>query len=129
MGKTAKPKKKKLERRVDKGIVNISTSFNNTIINLSDRDGNTLAWATAGSLGFKGAKKATPFAASQIARKIADKAQAIGMTELEIKVQGVGTGREQAVRALVGSGFTVNSIQDVTPIPHGGVRPKKVRRV
>ena len=124
-----KPKKKKIQRKVDKAIVNIHSSFNNTILNLTDRTGNTLAWASAGSLGFKGTKKGTPFAATQAAKDLVEKAKSLGVSEVEIKVEGVGAGRESSLRTFVGSGFTVSSIKDVTLIPHGGVRPKKVRKV
>jgi len=120
---------KKIERKLNKGIINIHSSFNNTIINLTDELGNVLFWASAGSLGFKGTKKATPFAAAQTAKTIIDKAKPLGLSEIEIKVKGVGAGRESAIRSFAGSGITVAKISDTTPLPHGGVRPKKVRRV
>jgi len=120
---------KKVEKKLSKGIVNIHSSFNNTIINLTDESGNVLFWASAGSLGFKGTKKATPFAAAQTAKTIIDKARPLGLSEIEIKVKGVGAGRESAIRSFAGSGLVVTKISDVTPVPHGGVRPKKVRRV
>lgn len=127
--KATKKTKKKIERRVSEGIINIRSSFNNTVINLTDTKGDTLAWATAGSSGFKGTKKATPFAASQIAKTVAEKAKTFGISTIEIKVKGVGAGRESAIRTIIGSGISVSRIKDVTPIPHGGVRSKKVRRV
>lgn len=123
-----KKKKKKIEQ-VDKAIVHIHSSFNNTIINLTNEKGDSLAWSSAGALGFKGARKATPFAATQTAKNVAEKAKKLGVGEVEIKVKGVGAGRESAVRAFAASGFNVTAIKDVTPIPHGGVRPKKVRKV
>jgi small subunit ribosomal protein S11 len=127
--KPIKPKKKKVINSFDKGIVNVSSSFNNTIISMSDLSGNIVAWMTAGALGFKGAKKATPFAAAQTARNVIDKSKKFDIKVIEIKVKGVGAGRESAIRTFIGSGFAVTSIKDVTAIPHGGVRPKKVRRV
>jgi len=120
---------KKVEKKLNKGVVNIHSSFNNTIINLTDESGNVLFWSSAGSSGFKGTKKATPFAAAQTAKRIIDKARPLGLSEIEIKVKGVGAGRESAIRSFAGSGLTVTKISDVTSIPHGGVRPKKVRRV
>ena len=127
--KKVKPKKKKVEKRLEKGIVNVNSSFNNTSINLCDTAGNVVFWATAGSLDFKGTKKATPFAAAQTANSIINKAKNIGLSTIEIRVKGVGSGRESAIRTFVGAGLTVTKISDVTPIPHGGVRAKKVRRV
>lgn len=128
--KTKAVKKRKKEVvKVDKGIVHVHSSFNNIIVNLTDHLGNSLAWASAGALGFKGTKKSTPFAAAQTARQIVEKAKSLGLSQLEIKVRGVGAGRESAIRSFAGSGINVTTIKDVTPIPHGGVRPKKARRV
>lgn len=127
--KTVKPKAKTLVKKVDKGIVNIHCSFNNTIINLTDTAGNVLLWSSAGYLSFKGTKKATPFAATKTAKDIIERAKSLGVSEIELKVKGVGPGRESAIRTFAGSGLTITKISDVTPIPHGGVRPKKVRRV
>ena len=122
-------KKKKIIKTFDNGIVNISSSFNNTIINMTDQNGNVVAFKSAGALGFKGAKKATPFAATQTARDVIEKTKKYDIKKIDVKVKGVGAGRESAIRAFATAGFVVNSIKDVTAIPHGGVRPKKTRRV
>ncbi len=122
-------KKKKIIKTFDNGIVNISSSFNNTIINMTDQSGNVVAFKSAGALGFKGAKKATPFAATQTARDVIEKTKKYDIKKIDVKVKGVGAGRESAIRAFATAGFVVNSIKDVTAIPHGGVRPKKTRRV
>ena len=111
------------------GVVHIYCSFNNTIVTVSDDKGNTIAWSTAGSHGFKGTKKSTPFAAQITCNKAAEKAVALGMREVAVKVCGPGQGRETAVRAVQQAGLTVSSIKDVTPIPHNGCRPPKARRV
>ena len=121
--------KKKIQKIVEKGTVHIKATFNNTMVNVSDQKGDVLAWMSAGALGFKGAKKSTPFAAAQTVKNVLDKIKNSGLREIEIKVKGVGAGRESAIRAFTSAGFTVSSIRDVTPIPHGGVRPKKTRRV
>lgn len=112
-----------------RGIANILATYNNTIITLTDERGNAVSWSSAGSLGFKGTKKATPFAAARVAEAAAEKARKIGLEELVVLVKGVGSGRESAIRALANRGFTINLVKDVTPIPHNGPRPKKVRRV
>ena len=111
------------------GVVHINCSFNNTIVTISDDKGNTIAWSTAGSHGFKGTKKGTPFAAQITCNKVAEKAVALGMREVAVKVCGPGQGRETAVRAVQQAGLTVSSIKDITPIPHNGCRPPKARRV
>ena len=111
------------------GVVHIYCSFNNTIVTISDDKGNTIAWSTAGSHGFKGTKKGTPFAAQITCNKVAEKAVALGMREVAVKVCGPGQGRETAVRAVQQAGLTVSSIKDITPIPHNGCRPPKARRV
>ena len=111
------------------GVVHINCSFNNTIVTISDDKGNTIAWSTAGSHGFKGTKKGTPFAAQITCNKVAEKAVALGMREVAVKVSGPGQGRETAVRAVQQAGLTVSSIKDITPIPHNGCRPPKARRV
>lgn len=111
------------------GVVHIYCSFNNTIVTVSDDKGNTIAWSTAGSHGFKGTKKSTPFAAQITCNKAAEKAVALGMREVAVKVCGPGQGRETAVRAVQQAGLTVSSIKDITPIPHNGCRPPKARRV
>ena len=111
------------------GVVHIYCSFNNTIVTVSDDKGNTVAWSTAGSHGFKGTKKSTPFAAQITSNKAAEKAYALGMREVAVKVCGPGQGRETAVRAVQQAGLIVSSIKDITPIPHNGCRPPKARRV
>lgn len=121
--------KKKNAKAPAFGVVHIYCSFNNTIVTVSDDKGNTVAWSTAGSHGFKGSKKSTPFAAQITCNKAAEKAVALGMREVAVKVCGPGQGRETAVRAVQQAGLTVSSIKDVTPIPHNGCRPPKARRV
>ena len=121
--------KKKVKRTVVDGIAHIHASFNNTIITLSDRQGNALSWATAGGCGFRGSRKSTPFAAQVAAEKAGLAAQDYGLKNLEVMVKGPGPGRESAVRALNSCGYKINSITDVTPIPHNGCRPPKKRRV
>ena len=115
--------------KITEGKVYISSTYNNTIITLTDSRGNVVSWASAGSLGFKGTKKATPFAASKVAEAIAQTIKKLGIEKLEILVKGIGGGRESAIRSLAAKGFDIVSISDLTPIPHGGCRPKKVRRV
>lgn len=121
--------KKKIRRNVVKGIVHITATFNNTIVTLTDVNGETLAWGSAGTAGFKGARKATPFAATRAAERVAAKAKRMGMREVEVRVKGPGSGRESAVTALQANGLTVSAIEDHTPIPHNGCRPRKKRRV
>ncbi len=124
------PKAKKRARKsVAEGIAHIHASFNNTIITITDRQGNVLAWATAGGAGFKGSRKSTPFAAQVAADKAGRAAQEFGVKALEIKVKGPGPGRDSAVRALHVIGYEISNIIDVTPIPHNGCRPAKRRRV
>jgi len=128
----AKPVKSKKQKKIKTcvyGIVNISSSFNNTLVNMADDKGNVLAWCSAGTLGFKGAKKATPFVASQVAKQVVDKCKDFGIKDIDIKVKGVGSGRESAIRTFINAGYNTHSIKDVTRMPHGGVRPKKIRRV
>lgn len=122
-------KKKKITRGITLGIVHIQASFNNTIITVTDKQGNALVWSAPGIVGFSGSKKATPFAAQIAASDVAKKAKEIGIKEVEIRVKGPGSGRESAIRAIQAAGLTVTSIKDVTPIPHNGCRPKKQRRV
>ena len=123
-------KKKKVIQPVSKGIVYIQSTFNNTIVTITDENGNAISWASAGASGFSGTKKSTPFAAQIAVRKAFDKAKAFHeLTDVIIKVAGVGSGRESAVRAVGGQGVKVISIKDTTPIPHNGPRPKKIRRV
>lgn len=121
--------KKKNAKAPAFGVVHIYCSFNNTIVTVSDDKGNTIAWSTAGSHGFKGTKKSTPFAAQITSNKAAEKAVALGMREVAVKVCGPGQGRETAVRAVQQAGLIVSSIKDITPIPHNGCRPPKARRV
>ena len=121
--------KKKIRRSVTDGVAHIHASFNNTVITITDRQGNALAWATAGASGFKGSRKSTPFAAQVAATRVGEVAQEYGLRNLEVKVKGPGPGRESAVRALHNAGFKISSISDVTPIPHNGCRAPKKRRV
>ena len=121
--------RKKVKKNVTEGIAHVHASFNNTIITITDRQGNALSWATSGGAGFKGSRKSTPFAA-QIAAEAAGKAaQEYGVKNLEVRIKGPGPGRESAVRALNAIGLKITSIQDVTPIPHNGCRPPKRRRI
>ncbi len=129
MAKAATRTKKKVRKNVVDGVAHIQASFNNTIITISDRQGNTLCWATAGGSGFRGSRKSTPFAAQVAAERAGKMAQEFGMKNLDVKVKGPGPGRDSAVRALHAVGFRITSIQDVTPIPHNGCRPPKKRRV
>ncbi|UNM06274.1 MAG: 30S ribosomal protein S11 [Holosporaceae bacterium] len=123
----------KLRRREKKNIpsamAHINSTFNNTVINITDLQGNTIAWSTAGANGFKGSKKSTPFAAQIAAENVGRKAKEHGVKTLAVQVKGPGSGRESALRALLSVGFTVSAIRDVTPLPHNGVRPRKRRRV
>jgi small subunit ribosomal protein S11 len=126
----AKPEaRKKVKRSVTDGVAHIFASFNNTIVTITDRQGNALAWATSGGSGFRGSRKSTPFAAQVAAEKAGTKAQEYGMKNLDVMVKGPGPGRESAVRALNNAGFKITNITDVTPIPHNGCRPPKRRRV
>lgn len=127
--KTGSRTRKKVKRDVSDGIAHIHASFNNTIVMITDRQGNALCWATAGGSGFRGSRKSTPFAAQVAAERVGEMAQEYGMKNLEVCVKGPGPGRESAVRALNGKGFRITSITDVTPIPHNGCRPPKKRRV
>ena len=129
MAITKTTSKKKIKKVVKKGQAHIQATYNNTVITLTDLQGNALAWSSAGANGFKGPKKATPYAAGVIVRAAAEKAKDYGLSEVEVFVKGVGAGREAAVRALHANGITISSIKDVTPIPHNGCRPKKIRRV
>jgi small subunit ribosomal protein S11 len=126
LAKTVKKNKKKVD---PEGIAFVKASFNNTLITLTDKFGNAIAWASAGGMGFKGSRKSTPFAATQAATKVAEDAMAMGLVSIEVRVKGPGGGREAAVRALRAAGLIVTTIMDVTPIPHNGCRPPKKRRV
>ncbi|NQV88385.1 MAG: 30S ribosomal protein S11 [Parcubacteria group bacterium] len=117
------------KRKVDTGILFIESTYNNTKIVLTDVKGGALAWSSSGSLGFKGAKKGTPFAAAKIGETLAAKAQIIGIKDVAVVVRGVGSGRESGIRGFISKGININSIKDVTPIPHNGPRPPKPRRV
>lgn len=121
--------RKKVKKTVTDGIAHIHASFNNTIITITDRQGNALAWATSGGSGFRGSRKSTPFAAQIAADRVGNKAKEFGLKNLDVNVNGPGPGRESAVRALNNAGFKITSISDVTPIPHNGCRPPKKRRV
>lgn len=121
--------KKKVKKQVADGIAHVHASFNNTIITITDRQGNALAWATSGGSGFRGSRKSTPFAAQVAADKAGQIAKEYGLRNLDVNVKGPGPGRESAVRALNNAGFKITSITDVTPIPHNGCRPPKKRRV
>ncbi len=122
-------KKKKTKKNVIEGVAHIHATFNNTIITITDRSGNTLAWATAGGSGFRGSRKSTPFAAQIAAERAGTKAQEYGLKDISVKAKGPGPGRESALRALNAIGLNVVSIEDVTPLPHNGCRPPKQRRV
>ena len=122
-------KKKNTKRNVIEGVAHIHATFNNTIITITDRSGNTLSWATAGGSGFRGSRKSTPFAAQIAAEKAGTKAKEFGLKDISVKIEGPGPGRESALRALNAIGLNVVSIEDVTPLPHNGCRPPKQRRV
>ena len=121
--------KKKEKRVIHSGVVHVQATFNNTIVTIADQEGNTISWSSAGSLGFRGSRKGTPFAAQQAALTAANKATETGLRVVEVRVSGPGSGRESAVRALSTAGIDVRAIRDVTPIPHNGCRPPKKRRV
>ena len=128
MAKKVSGKSKKIKREVLKGKVYIKATFNNTIVTITDIEGNVLSWATAGSAGFKGTRKSTPYAASIISQQASEKARNYGLKEVSVFIKGVGSGRESAIRALEASGIKVLSIKDQTPIPHNGCRAKKIRK-
>ena len=121
--------KKKVRKNVVKGVVHINATFNNTVITITDKVGQTLCWDTGGSIGYKGSRKSTPFAAQRAAEQCATKAKKLGMKEVDIRVKGPGSGRESAIRAIQASGLDIKAIEEVTPLPHNGCRPKKRRRV
>ena len=122
-------RKKRARRNVVKGVAHIHASFNNTIITISDVHGGTLCWASAGTVGFKGSRKSTPFAAQRAAETCAERAAKFGVREMEVRVKGPGSGRESAITGLQAAGITIKAIEDVTPLPHNGCRPPKKRRV
>jgi small subunit ribosomal protein S11 len=130
MAKDTTPRLRRRERKnISAGVAHVSASFNNTMITITDAQGNAIAWSSSGSQGFKGSRKSTPFAAQVAAENAGRKAMEHGMKTLEVEVRGPGSGRESALRALQAVGFTITSIRDVTPIPHNGCRPRKRRRV
>ena len=124
-----KKTKTKIKKKVTNGVAHVVSSFNNTIITISDENGNTLAWSSAGQKGFKGSRKSTPFAAQVAAEDVGTKAKEFGLKSLRVEVSGPGSGRESALRSLQTIGYIITSIKDVTPIPHNGCRPRKRRRV
>lgn len=123
------PKRKKIRRHITQAIVHIKTTFNNTMVTITDLKGETICWASAGTCGFKGSRKSTPYAGQMAAQQAAEKAVKMGVKEVDVKVKGPGAGRESAITALQTAGLIVKSIEDVTPLPHNGCRPKKRRRV
>ena len=128
-GKPAQGPKKKLRKGVTRGVAHIKATFNNTTVTITDTNGDVLCWATSGSSGFKGSRKSTPFAAQRAAETCAEKASKFGVKEIEVRVKGPGSGRESAITGLQSSGLTIRAIEDVTPLPHNGCRPRKRRRV
>src|SRR6185295_3690596 len=125
---TAAPKSL-ARKRLDFGILHVQSTYNNTKVLLTDKDGKAVIWSSAGALGFKGAKKGTPFAAAKVGETLAMKAALLGLKDIDVVIKGVGSGRESAVRGFISKGVTVSSIKDATPVPHNGVKPKKPRRV
>jgi small subunit ribosomal protein S11 len=125
----AKSKRRKTRRNVTVGIAHISATFNNTMVTITDTKGDALCWASSGTSGFKGSRKSTPFAGQLAAQQAAERAIKFGVKEVDVKVKGPGSGRESAITALQSAGLTIKSIEDVTPLPHNGCRPKKRRRV
>ena len=123
------PKKKRIKNQILRGRATIQCTYNNTIVSLADISGAVLAWSSSGHMGFKGAKKSTPYAATQVVTEVAEKVKKYGLQELEVFVKGVGSGREASIRALANNGFTILGIHDMTPVPHNGCRPRKPRRV
>jgi small subunit ribosomal protein S11 len=121
--------KKKIRRNVPRAVVHVLASFNNTIVTFTDPNGETLCWDSAGTIGFKGSRKSTPFAAQRAAERAAEKALKMGVREVDVRVKGPGTGRESAIRSLQARGLKIRAIEDVTPLPHNGCRPRKRRRV
>ena len=125
----AKSKRRRTRRNVTVGVAHIKATFNNTTVTITDTKGDTLCWSSAGTSGFKGSRKSTPFAGQMAAQQAAEKAMKFGVKEVDVKVKGPGSGRESAITALQAAGLTIKSIEDVTPLPHNGCRPKKRRRV
>jgi small subunit ribosomal protein S11 len=129
VAKRGAERRRRVRRNIARGIAHIKASFNNTIITITDMNGETLCWASAGATGYKGSRKSTPFAAQRAGELVAEKAAKFGIKEVEVRVKGPGSGRESAVTALQAAGITIRTIQDVTPLPHNGCRPRKKRRV
>lgn len=129
MAKRGSEKKKRIRRNVARGIAHVKASFNNTLITITDMNGETLCWASSGTIGYKGSRKSTPFAAQRAGEVIAERALKFGIKEVEVRVKGPGSGRESAITALQAAGINIRTIQDVTPLPHNGCRPRKKRRV
>ena len=121
--------KKSSSKKIENGRIYINATYNNTLLSVTDNEGNIIAWSSAGSLGFSGPKKATPFAASKVVAAVSEKLKKIGLSNIAIMIKGVGGGRDSAIRSLANQGFNIISIKDVTPIPHNGPRPRKARRV
>ncbi|HEY1067438.1 MAG TPA: 30S ribosomal protein S11 [Pirellulales bacterium] len=129
MASVSKSKKRKVRRNVTRGVAHVKATFNNTLVTITDVNGDALCWSSAGTCGFKGSRKSTPFAGQCAAQQCAEKAAKFGVKELEVKVKGPGSGRESAIQALQVAGIVIKSIEDVTPLPHNGCRPPKKRRV
>jgi small subunit ribosomal protein S11 len=129
MAKASKVVKKKVRKNIISGVAHVNASFNNTMITITDAQGNAVSWSSSGMMGFKGSRKSTPYAAQVTAEDAGRKAMEHGMREIDVLVKGPGSGRESALRALQSVGFTVRSIKDITPVPHNGCRPRKRRRV
>lgn len=129
MAKPAVKTKKKAKKNITSGFVYVNSTFNNTIITITDAQGNVISWSSAGMMGFKGSRKSTPYAAQMAAEDAGRRAQDHGMKELDVRIKGPGSGRESALRALQSIGFEIKMIEDITPVPHNGCRPKKRRRV
>ncbi len=122
-------KSRKVRRNVSRGVAHIKATFNNTLVTITDMNGEVLAWASAGTIGFKGSRKSTPFAATRAAEEVAEKVKKMGLAEVEVRIRGAGSGRESAVTALQSRGIKISAVEDRTPIPHNGCRPRKKRRV
>lgn len=129
MAKPQRKGKKAVKKNIVAGVAHVNSTYNNTMVTITDAQGNAVSWSSAGAMGFKGSRKSTPFAAQMAAETAGKAAQEHGMRELDVNVKGPGSGRESALRALSAIGFTIKSIKDITPIPHNGCRPKKQRRV
>ncbi len=129
MATATKTRRKKTKRNLPKGTVHVQATFNNTIVSITDDGGNVVTWKSSGSAGFKGSRKSTPYAAQIAAEKAIAQAKDLGLTKVDVIIKGIGSGRESAVRALMASGVAINSIKDVTGIPHNGCRPRKARRI